>query len=77
MEKVFGLVVEYSKEHGISATIPVFVYIVFRAAKEDLNERMNNTKDAAARNHNDIEALEIKVASLRATVEALEKAFYR
>ena len=76
MEKIFALVVEYSKEHGISATIPVFVYIVFRAAREDLNERMNNTKDVAARNHDDIEALEIEVATLKATVQALEKVVY-
>ena len=79
MEKLFVLVAEYSKEHGISATIPVFAYIVFKVAKEDLNERMNNTKDATAQNHDDIEALElelkaqsIEMASLKSTVEALK-----
>ena len=76
MEKIFALVVEYSKEHGISATIPVFAYIVFKVAKEDLNERINNTKDVSNQNHEDIEALEKEVASLKATVAALEKVIY-
>ena len=76
MEKVFELVVEYSKEHGISATIPVFVYIVFKVAKEDLNDRINNTKDVSNQNHEDIEALEKELASLKATVAALEKVVY-
>lgn len=76
MEKIFGLVVEYSKEHGISATIPVFAYIVFKVAKEDLSERINNTKNVSNQNHEDIEALEKEVASLKATVAALEKVVY-
>ena len=76
MEKIFVLVAEYSKEHGISATIPVFAYIVFRVARDDLNDRIKDSKDTTNKNHDDIAALEIEVASLRATVAALEKAVY-
>ena len=76
MEKIFALAVEYSKEHGISATVPILGYIVFRVAREDLNDRIKDTKNTTAKNHDDIEALEIELASLKATVKALEKAVY-
>ena len=83
MEKIFALVIDYSKEHGISATVPVFAYIVFKVAREDLNDRIKDTKNTTAKNHDDIEKLEtkleaqsIELASLRATVAALEKAVW-
>jgi hypothetical protein len=76
MEKIFSIALDYSKEHGISATIPVFAWIVFKVAREDLNERIKDTKNTATKNHDDIEALEIELASLRATVAAIEKVIY-
>ena len=76
MEKIFALVIDYSKEHGISATVPVFAYIVFKVAREDLNERIKDTKNTTAKNHDDIEALEIEVATLKEAVDNLKRAIY-
>lgn len=76
MEKVLGLLVEFAKDNGVGASIPVAIYIVFKVVREDLRSRMEKTSNTSERNHDDIHQLEIKVASLEATVEALKKAVY-
>lgn len=76
MEKIFGLVVEFAKDNGVGISIPIAFYIVFKVVKEDLQERLDGSKDAGIRNRDAIATLEVEVASLKATVKALEKVIY-
>ena len=72
MDKFLELVLEFAKDNGVGVTIPVAVWVVAKVMIEDYKDK----KEATEKNHDDIEALTVEVASLRATVEALQKAVY-
>ena len=72
MDKFLELIVEFAKDNGVGVTIPVAIWIVVKAMIEDYKDK----KEATEKNHADIEALEKELASLKATVAALETVVY-
>lgn len=76
MEKIFGLIVDFSKEHGIGLSIPVAIWIVVKVIAEDLRERLNDHESTSNKNHEEIVLLKITVARLEEKINSMEKAVY-
>ena len=67
MESAFLAIAEFAKENGVGATIPLAMYVVYKAVKEDFKERIGKID----KNLDRIHQLEVDVASIKATLEAI------
>ena len=60
-------ITEFAKENGIGATIPLALYIIYKAFMEDFKEKIKKSD----KNEDKIHQLEVDVASIKATLEAI------
>lgn len=72
MEKFLDLIIEFARDNGVGVTVPVAIWIVVKAVIEDYKEK----KDAGEKNHDDIHAMQIKMAAMEEAIENLKKAVY-
>lgn len=63
----FIAIADFAKANGIGATIPVAVYIIAKVVREDMRERALAVKV----NDSAIRELQVAVASMKATIEAI------
>lgn len=72
MENTIGAITEFAKENGTGATIPLAVYVIYKAIKEDFKERISKTD----KNEDRIHKIEVEMASIKATIDAIVRENY-
>jgi len=70
--EVITWISEFAKANGVGATIPVAIYIIVKVIKEDMKDR----SEIVSRNNDAIRALELRIVSMEATLEAIVSKYY-